>query len=637
MPMKKLGCLIMCIFILLLYACGPSGTETSPSYTDIQWNEIENNITKHIDRNTDSSYYYLNKGMQLNSTHPLSQSQKFFLYHHLGQHYTNTYQVDSAKKYVLKGMEVAKNEKQKKEYYKFVLQLAYAYNLEENTDSAIQYYKKAIDYYRKKNDTLNLALSLSSEASALMEKGLNEEALERLYEAEEYLTKTDMYLNLGATYENIASIIFELGHDSLNTTYYQKAIKAYKKEKDPTHLAGTYGNLGLYYKNRQLYDSALYYYEKAGKIAHRLNDQLTLARNHLNTGNIFDLLEKPEMARQEYEYSLEICKRENIPYGQYLNHINLGELYLKTGNKAQSLFHLEKAVQFHEQYEFDQFENVLFQLHTVEKDRGNPAKSLDYLERYCYYRDSMINQTKHKELMELRTRYETQKKEAEILGLKQEKQADKVTKAYLIIALASLAIIAMIVIFWSYRKRARTKQRTLKLEKDNQRKRDQMEKLRLEKQLQQEKAERYQLDLELKEQELVYQTLKQAGITHIYKSIKEKLSPFAHRLARKKDQEEFTKTLQDITHDVDQEPLSDFEEMFIQMHGEFYEKLLAINKDLSRSELQLCALLRMNLPSKEIANLLNLSTSTIDQRRHSIRKKLCLENHQNLISFLISL
>ena len=112
--------------------------------------------------------------------------------------------------------------------------------------------------------------------------------------------------------------------------------------------------------------------------------------------------------------------------------------------------------------------------------------------------------------------------------------------------------------------------------------------------------------------------------------------PFNTCLRRKKDEEEFSRVLTEITREVSNDPLSDFEQIFIQMHGGFYEKLLEINRELSSSELQLCALLRMNLPSKEITNILNLSLSTIDQRRHNIRKKLGLSGDQNLVGFLIT-
>jgi len=143
--------------------------------------------------------------------------------------------------------------------------------------------------------------------------------------------------------------------------------------------------------------------------------------------------------------------------------------------------------------------------------------------------------------------------------------------------------------------------------------------------------------LESQDQELVYQSLKQIYFIQLTATIKEKFGPFQRKLSRKKDQEQFEKTLDEVCREASQNPLADFEQIFLQMHHGFYEKLLEISPHLSRSELQLCALLRMNLPSKEIASLLFLSLSTIDQKRHQIRKKLGLESNQSLNNFLINL
>ena len=143
--------------------------------------------------------------------------------------------------------------------------------------------------------------------------------------------------------------------------------------------------------------------------------------------------------------------------------------------------------------------------------------------------------------------------------------------------------------------------------------------------------------LEVQDQELVYQSLKQIYFSQLTGVIKEKFGPFRHKLGRKKDQEQFDSTLEEVCREASHDPLSEFEQIFLQMHSGFYEKLIEINPEISRSELQLCALLRMNLPSKEIASLLFLSLSTVDQKRHQIRKKLGLESNQNLNNFLINL
>ncbi len=278
-----------------------------------------------------------------------------------------------------------------------------------------------------------------------------------------------------------------------------------------------------------------------------------------------------------------------------------------------------------------------YNLHEALSEAGKYREALKYLRIHKEYQDSLFKAQKHQEIMELQTRFETQKKEAQILKLTKQRQKDELLRAYLFLGIGVLIIMGLLIFIWIWRKHAVARQKALQLEKENQQKHDQMEKLRLEKKLEHEEAERYRLDLRVKEQQLVYQTLKQAGLAHLNKKVKDELSPFTHRLSRKKDQELFSKKIQEIARESIKEPLSDFEEMFKQMHDHFYEKLLEMSSDLTQNDLQIAALLRMNISTKEIAALLNLAVETIERRRHTIRKKLNLSSDQNLVSFLISL
>ena len=149
--------------------------------------------------------------------------------------------------------------------------------------------------------------------------------------------------------------------------------------------------------------------------------------------------------------------------------------------------------------------------------------------------------------------------------------------------------------------------------------------------------EQTQLDLELKEQDLMYHALVITGMKQVNNSIGEKLTPFQYRFSKKKDQVEFQQTLREIIRDTSHDPMQDFEIMFKQMHGGFHEKLLTLCPDLSKGELQVCALLRLNLSSKDIARLTNLSAATIDITRHRIRKKLGLDPHSSLSGYLIQI
>lgn len=78
-----------------------------------------------------------------------------------------------------------------------------------------------------------------------------------------------------------------------------------------------------------------------------------------------------------------------------------------------------------------------------------------------------------------------------------------------------------------------------------------------------------------------------------------------------------------------------FENHFDQAHQDFLRRLKSEYPDLTPSDLKLCAYLRMNLSSKEIAPLLNISLRGVEVRRYRLRKRLKMKTEENLIEFLM--
>ncbi|QNL52430.1 transcriptional regulator [Olivibacter sp. SDN3] len=78
-----------------------------------------------------------------------------------------------------------------------------------------------------------------------------------------------------------------------------------------------------------------------------------------------------------------------------------------------------------------------------------------------------------------------------------------------------------------------------------------------------------------------------------------------------------------------------FEESFNEAHENFFKKLKQTYPELVPNDLKLCAYLRMNMSSKEIASLLNITTRGVEIRRYRLRKKLNLQHDQNLSEFLM--
>ena len=86
-----------------------------------------------------------------------------------------------------------------------------------------------------------------------------------------------------------------------------------------------------------------------------------------------------------------------------------------------------------------------------------------------------------------------------------------------------------------------------------------------------------------------------------------------------------------IEHDDD---LQAFQTSFDSVHHDFFRQLEAAYPSLTPKEKLLCAYIKMNLLSKEIAPLLNISLRGVEISRYRLRKKLNLTEGENLIEFL---
>ncbi len=108
----------------------------------------------------------------------------------------------------------------------------------------------------------------------------------------------------------------------------------------------------------------------------------------------------------------------------------------------------------------------------------------------------------------------------------------------------------------------------------------------------------------------------------------DKVTPFARAFQEK------------IVRFIDKQLSSDddwntFETHFDQAHQDFINRLKATYPHLTQSDLKLCAYLRLNISSKEIAHLLNISLRGVEVRRYRLRKRINISTEENLYDFLL--
>ena len=80
-----------------------------------------------------------------------------------------------------------------------------------------------------------------------------------------------------------------------------------------------------------------------------------------------------------------------------------------------------------------------------------------------------------------------------------------------------------------------------------------------------------------------------------------------------------------------------FEEAFNNADKDFLKKIKTLHPNLTPNDLKLCAYLRLNLSSKEIAPLLNISSRSVEVKRYRLRKKMNLSHELSLTNYILEI
>lgn len=119
--------------------------------------------------------------------------------------------------------------------------------------------------------------------------------------------------------------------------------------------------------------------------------------------------------------------------------------------------------------------------------------------------------------------------------------------------------------------------------------------------------------------------------------VKEELTRIKDELGVRFPSKHFNRLVKSIDDDLSSEKdWRMFEQSFSDVHENFLQKLKMEYPDLTPADIQLCAYLKMNLSSKEIASLLNITIRGVEIRRYRLRKKLHMEHDKNLVEFIMA-
>lgn len=333
-------------------------------------------------------------------------------------------------------------------------------------DSARIHLEKVGEIYKRLGNKKGEAVSYTNLGLIYQNKGDYQRALD-------YALNSLRILEGLGDQPGIASTLLSVGNVYFHREEYQQAKKYYfrslalKRELAKNvmgqNIQKTLGNLANVYQKLGQHDSAFYYFKAAIPYAKQAGDLKNLCLSYTEIGLTFSKEKKYDSALYYYNQSLAIYKE-----GKFVNEFDRATLLQSVSQTYDEMGDIKTALQYaHESLAIaDQLKNpeklrdAYGLLARLNERNGNMTLALDALKKFIVYQDSLMNTEKNKQIAEIQTKYETEKKDHEILALNQEntlKQA-AITKRNWLIATLGLTIAIVIMSFILWRRTQRQKQ-----------------------------------------------------------------------------------------------------------------------------------------------------------------------------------
>ena len=424
-------------------------------------------------------------------------------------------------------------------------------------------------------------------------------------------------LLIARIYNAIGSLKDNLRENEDALEYYKKSLTIFLKKKNDSLASAVYNNLAIIYQNMGNDSLSEAYYLIAADINKRSGNDLWLAINYLNIGYNLITNRKLEKGKRYMDQSMELVKKNNFRRVLPYLYNNYSYYYFLLNDFQMSIsFAQDAAAESKEQSNLLQERLALTHLKNAYMAINDLSQAIDYADQISNVSDSInkYNKLKEIDLLEMRHEFERERKQQALERelLRAEIQRNKLTLILIIVG-SGLGIIIVLFLYFLQHNRFRRKtleQKAILLEK-----------------------EKLEQQLEFKNKELTTNVMYLLKKNEFISSISSQLK------TAKQDEKDDKKTVIDkiilaLDRSISEDNWTDFEVRFQEVHVGFYNKLNNQFPDLTPNELRLCAFLRLNMTTKEIAGITYQSPESLKIARYRLRKKLGLERDENLVAFL---
>lgn len=292
----------------------------------------------------------------------------------LGELYLRT-EPSKARKYSLQALDLSSQAANQKGKINSCNTIGNSYYLEGNYPSALDYYLKALKMVEAMGDKKGIANSLMG----------------------------------------VGNIYSAQGNYKLSLDYLFKSLKIREVLNDKDGISGCYNNIGVIYMEMEEYEKALEYQQKSLKLKQETGDKKGTSSNLGNIGSIYFQFGNYPLAMEYQLRAYEIRKELNNKKGIAMSLIDIGNIYEKEQKYLDAIHSLESAVKTAKEVGYKvALKGAYLGLSSAYEKIDSSKKALDYYKLFTAIKDSIFNKENSSKLIEMQTRFDSERKEKEI-------------------------------------------------------------------------------------------------------------------------------------------------------------------------------------------------------------------------------
>ena len=506
-------------------------------------------------------------------------------------------------------------------------------------DEALVDLQQVIKTAHETGDAKNEILGTINLGVLYLKFNSQEEALSYFLQALD-LAKTYKRDDLFNTIYNNIGIVYSTNnaHDKA-IEYYQKALEISRTQKNTHRMGVNLMNLGIEIRKKGDTAQALAHLNQSRDIFYAEHDTANYNTAIGEIGDLYYHLNRYDSALGKYRSVFRMASQIKDEYARPHFALGLGKTYWHLGQYDSAALLLNTSLAGFKKMDHNEgiIDNYIW-LSSVAQSQKQPAEALRYANLSLAWKDSLLQEKTSTWISELQMKYEFGKKQKEIEFLQAQSTRQKQLWAGSIIVgvvIASLVFFILRVKYTNLQQRNIILQQEqevdrLTLEKNNAL-RQQLEKdLIATEKLNELEKQRLLQEIMFKDRELAAKAMHLVNKNDVFTSIHNVLGTIELKdnPAAKAQIEKAKKIIRG--NDNMDEDWNTFKLHFEEVHPGFFTQVLEAYPALSPSDLRLSAYLLIDLASKEIANIFNISPESVRKKKQRLREKLNLDKDEDI-------